>query len=317
MRLTDNVHKQDIGQSLHALLRERCGALPERLPGTRHRFTHIINPYRCPPGSVGDRTQRLTFAALAQARQLAAGRHRVDTVAVGFPDDRDFAAAFFDRHATIGRTVLDGRRFQVPRPLPLLFDLLEAGVGGPGDDGDDGGHIIFTNTDICPAPGFYDAIAALLDLGFDALTINRRTVASYPPDASWLPLAAAEPGRPHEGFDCFVFPRAAFPHYRRSDACIAAGGVMRSLLYNMVAFSRNMLMLTDAHLTCHIGDDKEWDRPELRDYVTHNWAEARRVFDHLAPEHGRRLQAFCDTHGEWDLLPRHGAPADGGGNHAD
>lgn len=159
----------------------------------------------------------------------------------------------------------------------------------------DGGvdHLILTNVDICPLPHFYLAVSRLLDYGFDALIINRRTVADCGTSADQLPLLWADPGRPHEGYDCFVFGAAAARRFLRNDAVVGAGGVMRGLIYNLVALARRLLILTDVPLTCHVGDDKEWGRPGLRDSIEHNWREAVAVLRPLAAAQPARFADFC------------------------
>jgi len=111
--------------------------------------------------------------------------------------------------------------------------------------------------------------------------------------ADQLPLLWADPGRPHEGYDCFVFGAAAARRFLRNDAVVGAGGVMRGLIYNLVASARRLLILTDVHLTCHVGDDKEWGRPELRDSIEHNWREAVAVLRPLAAAQPERFADFC------------------------
>lgn len=103
------------------------------------------------------------------------------------------------------RTVQDVGDFQIPRPLPLLFDVLELGAAAakPQD------FLIYTNSDICLQPYFYGAVRQLISAGYDAITINRRTFGDQrtgPLD----PLMMAEVGQPHKGYDCFVFSKKSF-----------------------------------------------------------------------------------------------------------
>ncbi len=59
------------------------------------------------------------------------------------------------------------------------------------------------------------------------------------------------------------------------------------------ATAAQMLILTDVHLTCHIGDDKTWTRPALRVYIDHNWQEAIAVLRRLAAVAPDRFSDFC------------------------
>ena len=74
-----------------------------------------------------------------------------------------------------------------------------------------------------------------------------------------------------------------------------AAAVMQGLIYNMAASATRMLILTDVHLTCHLGDDKTWASPALEDYIHHNWDEAIALLRQLAPAHPDRFTAFCEA----------------------
>ena len=71
----------------------------------------------------------------------------------------------------------------------------------------------------------------------------------------------------HPGFDCFVFPTAWVEDFVANAACVGIGWVMRSLLYNLVVKARRMVILRNAHLTYHYGDDRPWNAPELEEYT--------------------------------------------------
>jgi hypothetical protein len=227
-------------------------------------------------------------------KDAAAVAHRFEAIAAAYPEDLAFARRHFRRVAQLSRSILEVRSFQAARKLPLLFDLIDAGMtNAPEAD-----YIIYTNVDICVTPNFYPAIGRLIDLGFDALLINRRTIATLGLDPGLAPLMAGDFGHPHEGYDCLVFSRRAAARFRHTTACIGAAGVMRSLLYNMVAYCEHMLILTDVHFTWHVGDDKDWKRPEWQDYTAHNWDVAADLLRALVVEHKQRLQDFCDNRPE-------------------
>jgi len=98
----------------------------------------------------------------------------------------------------------------------------------------------------------------------------------------------------HEGFDCFIFPVAMFRQFITNHACVGAGLVMRGLLYNLAAHATNMLVLRDCHLTFHLGQDRAWQVPELKDYTEYNRANAADVANKLSahPEKARLLKLF-------------------------
>ena len=316
-RLCDNVARQQQGQPLWDLLHARVeeAAAAARPPG-RHRFAHVVHTYACPPASPGEATQRFTFAALERAKCMARESADVELISVHLPQDRDFPPAIFRKARELDRTVADVRRFGVTRHLPLVFDILERGI----EAAEDAQFLILTNADICPMPHFYEFVSRLLDLGFDALLINRRVAGTFPLEDRWRALLEADYGGPHPGFDCFVFPVEFGRLMVRNDACVGAEYVMRGLLYNLVARSRDMLILTDVHATYHVGADSEAQRPELQDYTRFNQENAQAVLNQLArdPDAYRRLRDFCVNHHEFAVpeAPQERAAQPSGGRAA-
>jgi hypothetical protein len=73
---------------------------------------------------------------------------------------------------------------------------------------------------------------------------------------------------------------------------------MRSLLFNIVARARCFLVVTQAHLTFHLGDDRHFHYKRYADYFDFNVAEARSLVEKLARNHQRaeRLRDFIDAH---------------------
>jgi hypothetical protein len=74
----------------------------------------------------------------------------------------------------------------------------------------------------------------------------------------------------------------------------------RSLLYNMVARAKHMVMLKNVALTYHFGNDRTWASAIYDDYTAFNRQQFLSVLDCLAQEEPgrRRLQAFCMAHRE-------------------
>ena len=86
-----------------------------------------------------------------------------------------------------------------------------------------------------------------------------------------------------------------------SNACIGGDFVARSLLYNMIANSKHMLMLRQAHLTFHIGDEREWSDPKFKDYREFNVKQAISVLVSLTKRNTAteaKLVRFCQRHRE-------------------
>lgn len=297
-QVCENVTRQEPGQPLWELLRPRIEefAAAGRTP-KRYRFAHVVHTYACPSGSKDEATQRFTFGALERAKCVARDSADVELISVHLAGDGDFPPPIFRKARELDRTVADVHGFAIARKLPLVFDILESGMEAAGD----ADFMIFTNVDICPMPHFYEFISRLLDLDFDALLINRRVAGTFPLEDRWRTLLESDYGGPHPGFDCFVFPMEFGRHMVRSDACVGSEYVMRGLLYNLVASSKSMLILTDVHATYHIGADSDAQRAELQDYTRFNQENARAVLNQLArdPDAYRRLRDFCVNHYEF------------------
>lgn len=276
--LSDKVLVQQAGQHLGSLL-QRDGNIDLQAPRHlhAHRFVHLINPFACPAGSTADRVQASTYASMHRAHNHAAEPSHVDMLAVAFPEDKDYASSHFEQLTLLRRSILDVAEFKVPRKLPLLFDILSA--EHPLVSAAD--YLIYTNSDICLMPGFYQFVKVLVNLGFDTVTINRRVIAHYSLQDMFMPLADADYGESHCGFDCFIFPASMVSQFFKTDACLGIRWVMRSLLYNLFALSKKMLVLTDVHMTYHLGDDKQWSNPAFSDYTRFNLACAHETRTHL------------------------------------
>ena len=149
---------------------------------------------------------------------------------------------------------------------------------------------------------FYRTVRSILARGVDCVVINRRSVAPLESFGEAPELAALEVGWAHPGFDCFVFPTAWVEDFVANAACVGIGWVMRSLLYNLVVKARRMVILRNAHLTYHYGDDRPWNAPELDEYTQHNLGEARAVAKALSNDPAKKLalDEFCSAHGEYE-----------------
>lgn len=317
--LTPIVFKQGPDEALTRL--QRFGDGPSAVS-----FRHILHVYRDTAVPVNTRVQAITFETIRHAAQFAAPDYAVSGVAVIYPEDADLIPAGIVIAPPLQRFVTDVASFQVKRPLPLLFDILRSGASAElGDlapplprpfdpppaappatdaDGENANrssaveYLILTNSDIHVQPAFYRVLGALIHAGYDVITVNRRTVDVSPEERSFSPLFMAERGIDHAGFDCFVFPASMLDRFAPSDSCCGAGHVMRSLLFNLVAHAHRFLMLTHAHMTYHLGDDKYWCDPAFADYEAFNMAQARSVIEALSRdvEKARRLSDFIAAH---------------------
>jgi hypothetical protein len=294
-QLSQNVHVQMQGESLYAACEQS-----HQNARARHRFLHVTNPFFAAPGSEDEKIQRLTFHTIGMAQSFVP----VDTaklVAVTFPQEAVPLPPNVSHLPSLKRSVLDVGSFKMPRRLPLLFDVLACGLA----IAEDRDYVIFTNVDICLTPYFYGSVQRILNLGFDTLIVNRRTIPKYGLDPQLLPLMLADYGKIHDGFDCFVFPKRLFAQFVKSEVCVGAPDVMRALIFNLVALSERLLILRDAHLTFHLGDDKAWANPELRDYHEHNRRCSQEALAGHCDNPRRRdlLSKFCVAHREKYSVP--------------
>ncbi len=244
-------------------------------------FTHLINPFAAPAGSAAERSQRVTFAALRRAL-AEVPVESVELIAAAFPDD----LAGLEKPAIalppLTRRVGEVAHLAWKDPLPIFAEVLSlAALHGRGE------YVIFTNMDICPQPYFYTALAAMVRAGEEcAYVIPRRTIASGYDSPDQLPAMYAEAGQPHEGFDCFIFPRAWIGRFDLGDLCIGAPDFDLALILNLeVLTGFKTKVLWNQFLTFHIGDDKPWcDHHELND---HNSREAKALCARLEQRVGK------------------------------
>ncbi len=274
---------QAVPEQLSALL----ALMPPPASAPPPRITHFVNLY---PPPEGDMTQAHTIASMRRAAAAHDGPVRL--LCIQHRDDPDQTPEGFARGPDLSRNVLDIAPLVPPRPLPLLFDILESGAADAADDG----FLVFTNADICLQPHFYTAVSALLARGFEALVINRRTVGAALAEDPAAPLLAAETGDVHPGFDCFVFRARLARNFLRNDACIGMRAVSLGLLYNLIAHAPRMAILTNATLTYHFGDDARWDDSRFAAYTRHNQAAALQTARALllaGSREAERLMAYC------------------------
>jgi hypothetical protein len=270
------------------------------------RFVHVVNPFRSPGGDCDDRTQALSYETMRRAKDFSLDVP-VHLAAVVAEAEQDCVPEAFDLAGTLSRTVEQIAQFEHPRPLPLLFDILELGcrhateLAGQHGDAPEDVFLVYSNADICLMPHFYGSVAALVAHGFDAMTINRRTIPAHLRELGSLSRMYAEFGESHPGYDCFVFPLAHCDRYVRSDAFVGGDFVARNLLYNMIANSTNMLMLRQAHLTFHIGNEKRWQDPKFKDYRDFNMKQAIGIILTIIErdsDAGSKVIRFCHSSGE-------------------
>ena len=228
------------------------------------KFGHIINPVVVNKSSDLFAAQPVTFETLKTAREFAGGRVTVELFSVQYPEDRVLVPEGFKLTPDLDRSVLDIADFSIKRKLPLITDILNRLYYASEAD-----YLIYTNVDIALMPYFYVAVNNIIESGYDAFTINRRTI---PKEHNENRIVAmyAEIGGPHPGHDCFVFKRNLFPKFKLGTACIGAGRFGKVLITNLICHSDKFKVFKDKHLTFHLGDDRNWKVPDYKEYANHN-----------------------------------------------
>lgn len=169
--------------------------------------------------------------------------------------------------------LLPGQR----KSLPFLKDILQAVGNHTNED-----YIIYTNLDIALMPYFYSTIASYVAQGHDAIIINRRLLHNKFASQKNLNMLYAEAGRVHTGYDCFVVKRSLLSKFILNDICLGAPPVCNDLFYNIFTFAENPILLTDKHITFHIGFElyKNWGSSAI---VKHNYREFYTMLKELLP----------------------------------
>jgi hypothetical protein len=246
-------------------------------------MAHIINPVNAPQSSDLYAAQPITFESMRQARKFASPSVDVRLLTTQFPEDSEALPEDFERTPDLTRSVLDLGVFKTPRKLPLLRDILERiDVASEGAE-----YLIYTNVDIGLQPEFYVAVNRVIEQGYDALVINRRTICGDTWATSDLPLIYATVGERHPGWDCFVFRRERCRDYDVGDVCIGAPFVGLAFISNLIAWSTRFREFRDLHLTFHLGRDADWKSARYNDYALHNDREAEAAITRLLDTTGK------------------------------
>lgn len=269
----------------------------------RPSFTHVINPFNAKPGSEHDIAQSTTFRSITIAKRCTPDIP-VEILCAVYPEDKNVVPAEFKCVDTLSMSISDLVESDLNIKLPLLFDLLnigaESSMGNPDDE-----YLIYTNIDIGLMPFFYQTVSDIVQKGFDAIVINRRTVDQAWGETDNFGLMFSDIGKKHPGSDCFIIKKSLVKQFVRSECCLGVITVMKSLMINMAAVAEKMVIVADAHATFHIGDDRRWSNPRFKPYANHNRSEAQRIAKELlafSPEYKEKLQEYAIQKNEGMLL---------------
>jgi hypothetical protein len=260
------------------------------------QIAHIINPFRVEKSSDLFVAHHITFETMKIAREFAREQVDVTLLSTQYPDDRSIVPEGFRLTPELDRSILDIGTFQKKLKLPLIKDILDRLY-----ESTDADYLIYTNVDIALMPYFYSSVSKIIDDGYDAFVINRRTTSDKYKSIDEIPFMYAEIGESHKGYDCFVFERNAYPRYKFGSVCIGMAWVGRTLLANLLAYASQFKELKNEHLTFHIGNERSWKSNEYADYTTHNRNQYLKIIASLEAELGEfepNVQSFLLDTGE-------------------
>jgi len=228
------------------------------------KFAHIISPVKVGRESDLFLAQPITFETMRRAKEVAQGKVDVTLLATCYAKDWEIVPDYFTRARELDRSVLDIASFRITRKLPLFKDVLDRLY-----EATDAEYLVYSNADIALMPHFYVTVNRLIDQGYDAFAISRRTIPSHLNRLGDLPRIYAYKGKPHSGHDCFVFRRDSYPHYILAQTCLGMPGAEFSLFCNLLTHARAFCESND-HLTFHIGNNLSWRHWKYRDYWQFN-----------------------------------------------
>jgi len=237
------------------------------------KIAHIIHPVVVSKESDLYQAQPITFQSMQNARQYAEGKVNIELYASKYSDEETIIPSDYDFQYTrdLDRHIALVKKFRTKRKLAILKDILERLY-----EATDADYLIYTNADIALVPHFYISIQYLIDQGYDAFAISRRTVPDTITDINLLYTFA---GRLHEGADCFVFKRELYPLMPLNNICIGTAWIDDALLAILTCHARNFAWFRDMHLTFHLGNNEIWRN--YQDYENHNRDELANILDIL------------------------------------
>ena len=213
------------------------------------KLLHLVNPVKVTKSHELYTAQPITFASMLNAKNFTKNTGiEIVLACTQYSEDKEIIPDYIHQLSNLNRSVTDCNSALSGRKLPLLKDILSKSKEIENVD-----YIIYTNVDIGLMPYFYEAVASYIKKGNDAVIINKRRLTSRFNQVEQLPEIYANLGKSHPGFDCFVFKADLLEKLVLDNICVGVPFSGVSLLHNLVALSENPLILTDSHLTFHIG----------------------------------------------------------------
>lgn len=241
------------------------------------KLAHIINPVKVLPTSDLHIAQPITFESIRVAKEFATGKTEVELYTISFAEDREIIPDHFTKLPDLNRSVLDFGRFSRKKKYPILMDVFRALY-----DASDAEYLIYTNMDISLMPQFYVFITEIIKEGHDALLVTRRGLSVKYKKIEELPMMYSDYGKPHPGFDCYIFKRELLNKIILEHICLGVSFSEVAMVHNFIAFADNLKLVDDLHLTFHLGT--EVMPPLDPEFFTHNKKEyQQKIYPKLKP----------------------------------
>lgn len=264
------------------------------------KIGHIINPVNIGESSDLHLAQPVTFKSMSIAKDSSKFHDDIIQYVVGYEEDSVIFPENFKHLPLLTKSIMDYGTFEKTRKLPLIKDILYSLSHETDLD-----YIIYTNVDIAIMPYFYDYIFDKIKNGSDSLIINRRVIK----ESENLNFMYAEVGDPHPGYDCFVFKKDLLTNFSLGNVCIGANWIGRSMISNLLVHSKKLEIITDAHLTFHIGEDGAWLIENFSEFDHHNKAEVYSIINKLIKQctdnetlnELNKILTFMDTWGKKNI----------------
>jgi hypothetical protein len=245
-------------------------------------IAHVVNPVNVNKDSDLFVAQPVTFETMRAAKQFSTSEVDVTLYYAAYPEDRMVCPDGFEPLPDLDRSIMDVNPSLSPwRKLPLLVDILDRLYNVSSAE-----YMIYSNVDIALQPYFYLTVARIIDEGYDAFVINRRTITDKHHHLHEIPLMCAQTGEAHPGHDCFVFRRNAYANYIVGSACIGVNWVGRVLLWNLLCYADRFREFKELHATFHIGNDKVWKQKRYSSFEAHNRLQAQNALKDLVSLYG-------------------------------
>jgi hypothetical protein len=221
--------------------------------GSKLTLGHIINPVIVSKSSDLFIAQPITFETMKRARDFVKDEIEVKLFSAQYSEDRPLVPDYMIITRDLERSVRDISKRTSVKKLPFVKDILDRLYESSEAD-----YLIYTNVDIALAPNFYLAVSNFINAGYDAFSINRRTIPKHFQTIEDIPQMYQEKGLPHPGHDCFVFKRDLYQQFELEEVFIGALGIGTVLLCNLIRFAKQFACFKGEYITFHIGKDGNW-----------------------------------------------------------